>query len=60
VLLSLEFDDDWTDNPVVSRSWAITWDFKEAFDEAFDVSRVGAQAAGVRGGGGGYNLLLTC
>lgn len=37
VLLSLDFDDDWADNPVVCRSWALSWDFKEAFDEAFDV-----------------------
>lgn len=37
LLLSLEFDDDWVDNPVVAHSWAISWDFKEAFDEAFEV-----------------------
>jgi hypothetical protein len=37
VLLSLDCGDDWADNPVVSRSWAISWDFKEAFDEAFEV-----------------------
>lgn len=37
VLLSLDYDDDWADNPVVCRSWALSWDFKEAFDEAFDV-----------------------
>lgn len=37
VLLSLEYDDDWVDNPVVSRSWAITWEFKRAFDAAFEV-----------------------
>lgn len=38
VLLSLDFDDDWVDNPVVAASWAITWEFKEAFDDAFEVS----------------------
>lgn len=38
VLLSLDYDDDWADNPVVCCSWALSWDFKEAFDEAFDVS----------------------
>jgi hypothetical protein len=37
VLLSLDYDDDWADNPVVCCSWALSWDFKEAFDEAFDV-----------------------
>lgn len=51
VLLSLDYDDDWIDNPVVSRSWAITWDFKEAFDEAFDVS--GSRFSCDGGGKGG-------
>lgn len=37
LLLSLEYDDDWVDNPVVAHSWAINWDFKEAFEEAFEV-----------------------
>jgi len=52
LLLSQEYDDDWVENPVVCRSWALSWDFKEAFDEAFEVSWL-LGGGGEKGGGGG-------
>jgi hypothetical protein len=53
VLLAADYDDDWLDNPVVAGTWGLTWAFKEAFDDAFEVlslSRAGA--GGVTGRGG--------
>jgi hypothetical protein len=38
LLLALDFDDDWLDNPVISESWGLTWQFKEDFDDGFQVS----------------------
>lgn len=37
LLLSLDYEDDWVDNPVVAGSWGINWVFKDDFDEAFQV-----------------------
>lgn len=39
LLLALDYEDDWLDNPVVAGSWGLNWTFKDDFDEAFQVGR---------------------
>jgi hypothetical protein len=41
LLLALQREDDWSDNPVVTDSWALSWAFKEAWDDAFKARTFG-------------------
>lgn len=37
-LLYCEYDDDWEQNPAIANSWALSFGFKQQFEDAFQVS----------------------
>lgn len=53
LLLAQEYDDDWLANPVLAGSWGLDWAFKEQWDEAMQVRRLGER-------GGGEEGVLLC